>query len=78
MWLHRLTRAVRLGTKSLLLHKLRSALTVLGIVFGVSSVIAMLSKMMTNKTRKLEKLRMEYTSPFKLALSREGGREVTR
>ena len=43
MWFHRLIRAVRLGTKSLLLHKLRSALTVLGIVFGVSSVIAMLS-----------------------------------
>ena len=43
MWVHRLVRAVRLGTKSLLLHKLRSALTVLGIVFGVSSVIAMLS-----------------------------------
>jgi putative ABC transport system permease protein len=41
--LHRLARAIRLGTKSLLLHKLRSALTVLGIVFGVSSVIAMLS-----------------------------------
>jgi putative ABC transport system permease protein len=34
---------VQLGSKSLLLHKLRSLLTVLGIVFGVSSVIAMLS-----------------------------------
>ncbi len=43
MWLHRVVRAVRLGSKSLMLHKLRSALTVLGIVFGVSSVIAMLS-----------------------------------
>ncbi len=43
MLLHRVVRAVRLGAKSLLLHKLRSALTVLGIVFGVSSVIAMLS-----------------------------------
>ena len=29
--------------KSLLLHKLRSGLTVLGIVFGVAAVIAMLS-----------------------------------
>ncbi len=34
---------VRLGMKSLLLHKLRSALTMLGIIFGVCSVIAMLA-----------------------------------
>ena len=34
---------VNLGIKSLMLHKLRSALTTLGIVFGVCSVIAMLS-----------------------------------
>jgi putative ABC transport system permease protein len=36
-------RALKLGMRSLLLHKLRSGLTVLGIVFGVASVIAMLS-----------------------------------
>lgn len=36
-------RAVRLALKSLLLHKLRSGLTMLGIVFGVFSVIAMLA-----------------------------------
>src|SRR5438045_4475692 len=41
--LTRLTRAVRLGVKSLWLHRLRSLLTVLGIVFGVCSVIAMLA-----------------------------------
>lgn len=34
---------VRLGIKSLMLHKLRSALTMLGIIFGVCSVIAMLA-----------------------------------
>ncbi|MBX3744393.1 MAG: ABC transporter permease [Verrucomicrobiae bacterium] len=34
---------VRLGIKSLLLHKLRSGLTMLGIIFGVCSVIAMLA-----------------------------------
>ncbi|MBI2946522.1 MAG: ABC transporter permease [Verrucomicrobia bacterium] len=39
----RLKRTVRLGRKSLWLHKLRSLLTVLGIVFGVCSVIAMLA-----------------------------------
>ena len=39
----RIYRTIRLGVKSLALHKMRSALTVLGIVFGVCSVIAMLS-----------------------------------
>ncbi|MFA5192180.1 MAG: ABC transporter permease [Verrucomicrobiia bacterium] len=34
---------VHLGIKSLLLHKLRTALTMLGIIFGVCSVIAMLA-----------------------------------
>ena len=34
---------VRLGIKSLLLHKLRSVLTMLGIIFGVCSVIGMLA-----------------------------------
>lgn len=39
----RLWRAVRIGVSSLLLHKLRSFLTTLGMLFGVSSVIAMLA-----------------------------------
>jgi putative ABC transport system permease protein len=39
----RLVRNIRLGIKNLMLHKLRSLLTVLGVVFGVGSVIAMLS-----------------------------------
>ncbi len=39
----RIWRALKLGMRSLLLHKLRSGLTVLGIVFGVAAVIAMLS-----------------------------------
>src|SRR5579871_4417095 len=39
----RLIRIVQLGLKSLMLHKLRSGLTMLGIVFGVFSVIAMLA-----------------------------------
>jgi putative ABC transport system permease protein len=41
--LTRLRRAGRLGLKSLWLHRLRSLLTMLGIVFGVCSVIAMLA-----------------------------------
>ncbi len=39
----RLARNVRLGVKTLLLHKLRSLLTMLGVVFGVASVVAMLA-----------------------------------
>jgi putative ABC transport system permease protein len=39
----RLLRNIRLGVKDLLLHKLRSLLTTLGVVFGVGSVIAMLA-----------------------------------
>ncbi len=36
-------RLIQLGVKTLLLHKLRSFLTMLGVVFGVGSVIAMLA-----------------------------------
>ena len=39
----RLMRNIQLGVKTLLLHKLRSLLTMLGVVFGVASVIAMLA-----------------------------------
>src|SRR5262245_31910364 len=39
----RIWRGLKLGVRSLLLHKLRSSLTVLGIVFGVAAVIAMLA-----------------------------------
>jgi putative ABC transport system permease protein len=38
-----LVRTIRLGVGSLMLHKLRSVLTMLGVLFGVSSVIAMLA-----------------------------------
>ncbi len=39
----RFRRDVSLGVKNLMLHKLRSLLTMLGLVFGVGSVIAMLA-----------------------------------
>ncbi len=41
--MRRILRSLLLGMKSLLLHKLRSGLTVLGIVFGVAAVISMLA-----------------------------------
>ncbi len=39
----RIARNIHLGIKNLMLHKLRSFLTTLGVVFGVGSVIAMLA-----------------------------------
>ncbi len=39
----RIGRSFKLGVSSLLLHKLRSMLTTLGVLFGVASVIAMLA-----------------------------------
>ncbi|HBJ83316.1 MAG TPA: ABC transporter ATP-binding protein, partial [Verrucomicrobiales bacterium] len=38
-----LWRTVSLGIKTIWLHKLRSFLTALGVVFGVASVVAMLA-----------------------------------
>jgi putative ABC transport system permease protein len=43
MFVFRLKPTVKLGIKSLWMHRLRSTLTTLGIIFGVSSVIAMLA-----------------------------------
>jgi putative ABC transport system permease protein len=43
MFFFRLKRTIKLGAKSLWMHRLRSTLTALGIIFGVSSVIAMLA-----------------------------------
>jgi putative ABC transport system permease protein len=42
-WAVRWFGEIQLGVRTLLLHKLRSSLTMLGMVFGVSSVIAMLA-----------------------------------
>jgi putative ABC transport system permease protein len=39
----RIWRGLRLGLKSLMLHKLRSGLTTLGLIFGVAAVISMLA-----------------------------------
>ena len=41
--MNRLYRTVVLGLRSLRLHLLRSTLTILGIMFGVFSVVAMLA-----------------------------------
>src|SRR4030042_3180084 len=43
MFLFHIKRIAKLGIKSLWMHRLRSVLTMLGIIFGVCSVIAMLA-----------------------------------
>ncbi len=61
-------REVNLGIKNLLLHKLRTFLTMLGVVFGVGSVIAMLavgegaSKEALDRIRKLGSQNILITS----------------
>jgi putative ABC transport system permease protein len=53
----RIWRALKLGMKSLLLHKMRSGLTVLGIVFGVAAVISMLAIAEGTSRQALEQIR---------------------
>lgn len=50
-------QTIELGLKSLLLHKLRSLLTVLGVILGVGSVIAMLAIGEGSKREALEQIR---------------------
>jgi len=53
MWL----QILRVGIKSLLLHKLRSLLTMVGVLLGVASVIAMLAIGEGSKREALENFR---------------------
>jgi putative ABC transport system permease protein len=50
-------RAIRTGIKDLWLHRLRSLLTVLGVVFGVGSVVAMLAVGEGASAQALERIR---------------------
>ncbi len=50
-------RAIRIGIKDLWLHRLRSLLTVLGVVFGVGSVVAMLAVGEGASAQALERIR---------------------
>ncbi len=53
----RIVRDILLGIETLLLHRMRSLLTMLGVVFGVSSVVAMLSVGEGASTEALEQIR---------------------
>jgi len=52
-----IVETIRLGLANLLLHKLRSLLTVLGIIFGVAAVITMVAIGEGNKRRALADIR---------------------
>ena len=52
-----LTETIRLGLRNLLLHKLRSLLTLLGIIFGVAAVIMMVAIGEGNKVKLLADIR---------------------
>ncbi len=54
---YKITRNIHLGIKTLLLHKLRSMLTMLGVVFGVASVVAMLAVGEGASAQALERIR---------------------
>ena len=49
---------IKVGIKNLLLHKLRSLLTVLGVILGVGSVISMLAVGEGSKKEALERIRL--------------------
>jgi putative ABC transport system permease protein len=75
---HRITRNIRLGIKNLDLHKTRSLLTTLGVVFGVASVIAMLSVGEGASRQALEQIRklgsnLIILSSVKPAADEQGG-----
>src|SRR4030067_88646 len=50
--------SVQLGLRGVLSHKLRSALTMLGVIFGVAAVIAMVSIGEGAKQEALEQIRV--------------------
>jgi putative ABC transport system permease protein len=53
---------VRVGVRSLLAHKLRSALTTLGIVFGVAGLVAMMSIAEGARRESMEQIRLLGTN----------------
>jgi putative ABC transport system permease protein len=73
----RLMRNVQLGIKNLRLHKLRSFLTMLGVVFGVSSVIAMLAVGEGASKEALEQIRKLGSNNI-IILSEKAAKEENR
>jgi len=70
-------RAIRIGVKNLWLHKLRSLLTVLGVVFGVGSVVAMLAVGEGASAQALERIRKLGSNNIMLTATKAVEEETT-
>ena len=60
------TESFRIGIRSIMVHKLRSLLTTLGVIFGVAAVIAMLSIGGGAKRDALEQIRLLGTNNIRI------------
>ncbi|MCG8607668.1 ABC transporter permease [bacterium] len=60
------SESVRLGIKSVLVHKLRSILTTLGVIFGVAAVISMLSIGEGAKRMAIEQIKLLGTNNIRV------------
>jgi putative ABC transport system permease protein len=66
-------RNIQFGVKNLLLQKLQSSLTILGIVFGIASVVAMLSIGEGASQQALEQIRRLGSTNILLNAQKVGG-----
>ena len=57
---------IRVGIRSILAHKLRSALTTLGIIFGVAGLVAMMSIAEGARREAVEQIRMLGTNNIRV------------
>ncbi|UCE03191.1 MAG: ABC transporter permease [Candidatus Latescibacterota bacterium] len=64
---------MRIGVKNLFLHKLRTALTMLGVIFGVGAVIAMLSIGEGARRQAVEQIRLLGTNNIRIHHVELGG-----
>jgi len=73
----RIARNIWLGIENLLLHKLRSFLTMLGVVFGVGSVVAMLSVGEGASKEALEQIRRLGSNNIIISAKKSAEEEAT-
>ncbi len=73
----RIARNILLGIENLLLHKLRSFLTMLGVVFGVGSVVAMLSVGEGASKEALSQIRRLGSNNIIISSKKPAGEEAT-
>jgi len=67
---------VRIGVKNLFLHKLRTLLTMLGVIFGVGAVIAMMSIGEGARRKSIEQIRLLGTNNIRIQPIQLDGEEL--